>query len=127
MQQQPDPAKPDVDKSPEQSEIARGTPPPRVPGGPTDTDLEPEQQPVRDTPDVTGPGAASQAGIVQSHPEEEPGADPSNQPASPLHPKPGPMPGTPPDVEPGIGASPAEEHPLGASEPMPPDPQREKK
>lgn len=58
MQQQPETTKPGPDKSPEQSEIGSGTPPARVPGAPAGTDIEPEQQPMRDTPGVTGPGVA---------------------------------------------------------------------
>jgi hypothetical protein len=45
------PDKPD----PAQSEIGRGTPPTRTPEDLPDTDLQPEQAPVRDTPDVQRP------------------------------------------------------------------------
>ena len=45
------PDKPD----PAQSEIGRGTPPTRTPEDLPDTDLQPEQAPVRDTPDVQQP------------------------------------------------------------------------
>jgi hypothetical protein len=44
-----EPDKPD----PQQSEIARGTPPARTPEALPETDLQPDQAPVRDTPDVT--------------------------------------------------------------------------
>ena len=46
------PDKPD----PAQSEIGRGTPPARTPEDLPDTDVQPEQAPVRDTPDVQQPG-----------------------------------------------------------------------
>jgi hypothetical protein len=62
---------------------------------------------------------------MHSDSQNDPGADPSNQPTSPAQPKPAPALGTPPDVNPGTGATSAEEHPLGASEPMPPDPEGE--
>ncbi|WP_250454030.1 hypothetical protein [Caballeronia sp. ATUFL_M2_KS44] len=55
-----DPQKPD----PSQSEIARGTPPARTPETlpdtlPDNTDLQPDQQPVRGTPDMSRPGTDS--------------------------------------------------------------------
>ena len=50
-----EPAKPDV----QQAEIGSGTPPPRIPGTQPDVDFQPEQRPVRDTPDVERPGSAS--------------------------------------------------------------------
>lgn len=42
---------------PAQSEIGRGTPPARTPEQLPDTDLQPEQAPIRDTPDVRQPPA----------------------------------------------------------------------
>lgn len=45
------PEKPD----PEQSEIGRGTPPARTAEALPDTDLQPDQTPVRDTPDAQAP------------------------------------------------------------------------
>ncbi|HEY2024410.1 hypothetical protein [Paraburkholderia sp.] len=51
----PEPAKPDV----QQAEIGSGTPPSRIPEAQPDVDVQPDQQPVRDTPDVRGPGSAS--------------------------------------------------------------------
>ncbi|MFM0048390.1 hypothetical protein [Caballeronia grimmiae] len=48
-----DPQTPD----PSQAEIARGTPPARTPETLPDTDLQPDQQPVRGTPDLSKPGA----------------------------------------------------------------------
>lgn len=51
-----DPQKPD----PSQSEIARGTPPARTPETlPDNTDLQPDQQPVRGTPDMSRPATDS--------------------------------------------------------------------
>ncbi|APA89879.1 hypothetical protein BJG93_31000 (plasmid) [Paraburkholderia sprentiae WSM5005] len=60
MQQTPEPHKPDKPDKPDsqQTEIGSGTPPPRVPEAMPDTDRQPEQQPVRDTPDVRAPGPA---------------------------------------------------------------------
>lgn len=40
----------------QQAEIAGGTPPGRVPSTNPETDAEPDQRPVRDTPDVGAPG-----------------------------------------------------------------------
>ena len=40
----------------QQAEIARGTPPGRVPSTKPETDVEPDQRPVRDAPDVGAPG-----------------------------------------------------------------------
>lgn len=43
---------------PEQTEIASGTPPARTPETlPDNTDLQPDQNPVRGTPDISKPGA----------------------------------------------------------------------
>ncbi|WP_162878264.1 hypothetical protein [Trinickia diaoshuihuensis] len=41
---------------PSQPDIARGTPPARTPETLPETDLEPDQAPVRDTPDVRSSG-----------------------------------------------------------------------
>lgn len=41
---------------PQQEELARGTPPARTPETSPDTDLQPDQQPVRGTPDLEAPG-----------------------------------------------------------------------
>jgi hypothetical protein len=44
--------------TPEQTEIASGTPPARTPETlPDNTDLQPDQNPVRGTPDISKPGA----------------------------------------------------------------------
>jgi hypothetical protein len=40
----------------QQEELASGTPPARIPTTPPDTDVQPDQQPVRDTPDLESPG-----------------------------------------------------------------------
>jgi hypothetical protein len=48
MKHATEPDKPD----PQQSEIARGTPPARTPEALPETDIQPDQAPVRDTPDV---------------------------------------------------------------------------
>ncbi|GLU32571.1 hypothetical protein WKR88_17965 [Trinickia caryophylli] len=48
--------------NPAQSEIGRGTPPARTPEALPDTDIEPDQAPVRDTPEVGAPGADSAGG-----------------------------------------------------------------
>jgi hypothetical protein len=48
MTESPRPGKP----QPSQPDIARGTPPARTPETLPETDLEPDQAPVRDTPDV---------------------------------------------------------------------------
>ena len=50
-----DPNKPDTQDEPQQSDIARGTPPARTPEALPDTDLQPDQTPVRDTPDIRQP------------------------------------------------------------------------
>lgn len=47
MTETPTPQKPD----PQQSEIGRGTPPARTPEALPETDVQPDQQPVRDIPD----------------------------------------------------------------------------
>jgi hypothetical protein len=57
MKRSPEPDKPD----PQQSEIARGTPPARTPETLPETDVQPDQAPVRDTPDVTRTGQAPNA------------------------------------------------------------------
>lgn len=62
---------------------------------------------------------------MQSDSLNEPGADPSNQPPSEAQLKPAAMLGTPPGVDPGTGASTAQKQPVGASEPMPPEPDSE--
>jgi hypothetical protein len=54
MNRPAEPGKPD----PQQSEIGRGTPPARTPETLPETDLQPDQAPVRDTPDVTRTGHA---------------------------------------------------------------------
>jgi hypothetical protein len=41
---------------PQQQEIASGTPPARTPTTPPDTDIQPDQQTERDTPDLESPG-----------------------------------------------------------------------
>jgi hypothetical protein len=41
---------------PQQDELARGTPPAQIPETAPETDIEPDQQPVRDTPDLESPG-----------------------------------------------------------------------
>jgi hypothetical protein len=51
MDEPTQPDKPD----PKQSDIGRGTPPARTPETLPETDLQPEQTPVRDTPDVQAP------------------------------------------------------------------------
>jgi hypothetical protein len=53
----PAPHKPD----PQQSELSRGTPPASTPESLPETDLEPDQQPVRGTPDAGGPRTQSPA------------------------------------------------------------------
>jgi hypothetical protein len=40
----------------QQEELASGTAPARTPTTPPDTDVQPDQQPVRDTPDLESPG-----------------------------------------------------------------------
>lgn len=52
MNRSTEPDKPD----PQQSEIACGTPPARTPEALPETDVQPDQAPVRDTPDVARPG-----------------------------------------------------------------------
>jgi len=42
-------------REPQQSEIGRGTPPARTPEPQSDTDVQPDQNPVRNTPDTSGP------------------------------------------------------------------------
>jgi hypothetical protein len=44
-------------RDPVQSEIGRGTPPARTPEDLPETDLQPEQAPVRDTPEAQPPGS----------------------------------------------------------------------
>ncbi|WP_244851327.1 hypothetical protein [Caballeronia sp. SL2Y3] len=52
-----DPTEPQ-NPTPDQTEIASGTPPARTPETlPDKTDLQPEQNPVRGTPDISKPGA----------------------------------------------------------------------
>ncbi|WMY10852.1 hypothetical protein [Paraburkholderia phenoliruptrix] len=57
MTETPAPQKPD----PQQSEVSRGTPPARTPESLPETDLQPDQQPVRDIPGVGAPGSPSPA------------------------------------------------------------------
>jgi hypothetical protein len=45
-------------REPQQSEIGRGPPPARTPEPQSDTDVQPDQNPVRTTPDTSGPGNA---------------------------------------------------------------------
>ncbi|SAK45443.1 hypothetical protein AWB75_00782 [Caballeronia catudaia] len=52
---------PDTNKppqaDPQQEELARGTPPARTPETlPENTDFQPDQNPLRDTPDLEAPG-----------------------------------------------------------------------
>lgn len=42
---------------PAQSDIARGTPPAHTPGTSPESDVQPDQQPVRGTPDMSEPSA----------------------------------------------------------------------
>lgn len=49
------------DKPVPQSEIARGTPPARTPEALPETDAQPDQAPVRNTPDVPRTGQAPNA------------------------------------------------------------------
>ncbi|TCG01973.1 hypothetical protein BZM26_05020 [Paraburkholderia strydomiana] len=57
MTETPTPQKPD----PQQSETGRGTPPARTPEALPETDVQPDQQPVRDIPGVGVPGSQSPA------------------------------------------------------------------